>query len=308
MKKVLVLIFVLVFGVVLVGCNPAEKEDHVIKVYTRDTTSGTRDGFFSSIGFGDAVKSNDPLVEGVIQVGGNGEIITGVKGDEYGIGYISLSSLDGSGLTALKYNGVTPSIDTVNDDTYKLTRPFNYVVRTGDDSDATKLAEAFVAYMGTKEGKTVIQSADGIVEVKDTDPTWASIKADYPVIEKDNSGVTVNFGGSTSVEKVSKALSAAFSPLAGNFVAAHNHTGSGDAWKRVQGGEKDGANALHIGFASRGFKTDGSEDMAEGTFGRLCTDAIVVVVNKANKTLSDISAEMLVKIYNGTVTKWSELE
>jgi phosphate transport system substrate-binding protein len=310
MKKIFSLLFIIVLGVVLVGCKPTDKakDDHEIKVYTRDTTSGTRDGFFSVIGFKDAVADNTVLVDGYVEVEGNGAMITSIEGDDYGIGYISLSSLLDSNLRGLLYEDVEPTEENVINGTYKLTRNFNYAIREDDESAAGQITKAFVAYMGTKEGKATIKGADGIVFTSADDPTWGSIKANYPIVEEDNSSVEVKFGGSTSVEKVAKALSSDFKGKAGNFVAVHNHTGSGDAFKRVQGTEKDGADKLDIGFASREFKLTDGETLAPGTYGKLCTDAIVVVVNEANNTLTKITAAQLKEIYEGTVTKWEELK
>ena len=308
MKKFLylALAMLLVFG--LASCKDPEVEDPAIKVYTRDTTSGTRDGFFSTINFKDAVSDNTKLVEGYVEVEGNGQMITSIKNDKYGIGYISLSSLDGSGLKGLVYNDVSPTEANVINETYKLTRNFNYAIRDEFANETEQqLVEAFVAYMGTKEGKAAIKGADGIVEIKATDPSWDDIKADHPVTEQDNSGITIKFGGSTSVEKVAKALSSEFSTKCGNFIVEHEHTGSGDAYKRVQGAEANGSNSLHIGFASREFKLDSDEMLEENTYGLVCVDAIVVVVNKDNELMS-ITGEMLKDIYNGTILKWQDLK
>ena len=173
-----------------------------------------------------------------------------------------------------------------------------------EDQRANEIVQAFVAYMETSEGKAIIAANGGIVATSASDESWDDVKADYPIVDEDNSDVTVKFGGSTSVEKVAKALSASFSSLAGDFVADHNHTGSGDAFKRVQGEEKDGANKLHIGFASRGFKD--SEAGVSGSFGQLAIDAVVVVVD-SNNTVSNITAAQLTSIYDGTYTKWTSL-
>ncbi|NLI94325.1 MAG: hypothetical protein GX350_00730 [Erysipelotrichaceae bacterium] len=292
--------------------KPVESEKTVdanIKVYTRDTTSGTRDGFFTTIGFGDAKADNAPLVAGFIEVAGNGDMINAIKGDEYGIGYISLSSLATSGLKAVNYEGVEPTEANVLNETYGLTRNFNFMARSYIDpaSAQAQLTKAFLAYMGTQEGKATIKANDGIVSILVDDPSWDAIKADHPIVNQDNSGVTLNFGGSTSVEKIAKALSAEFSPLAGNFNAIHNHTGSGDAWKRTYGGDKDGANSLDIGFASREFKAEELTGVAVENYGLICVDAIVTVVNPQNSLLPSASAALLVEIYNGTKTLWSQV-
>ena len=42
--------------------------------------------------------------------------------------------------------------------------------------------------------------------------TWDDIKANHPITNQDNSGVTVRFGGSDSIQKVAEALTNAFKP------------------------------------------------------------------------------------------------
>ncbi|MDD3171616.1 MAG: substrate-binding domain-containing protein [Bacilli bacterium] len=308
MKKIMksLLAVICLFGLVvgLTGCKTTD--DALIKAYTRDTTSGTRDGFFTNIDFEAAKADNSGLVTGYVEVDSNGSMINAIKNDEYGIGYISLASLSESGLKGLVYEGVTPNETNVLNGTYKLTRNFNYIVRS--DYSTTKeeeIVEAYLAFLTTKDAKATIQSKDGIIEINSSDPTWDSIKNDYPICQEDNSMVTIKFGGSTSVEKIAKALSSEFSSKCGNFKIEHNHTGSGDAYKRTQGSEKDGANFLHIAFLSRELKD--TEAAATGTSGKICVDAIVAVVNSKNE-LATINAEILKKIYDGSITKWSEVE
>jgi phosphate transport system substrate-binding protein len=317
MKKfVLLASLFMAFG--LAACDNATTEStttstvsfdqtNMIKVYTRDTTSGTREAFFKGIDFDDAVEDNSELVNGYLEVDGNGSMISSVDGDEYAIGYISLSSLEDSGLVGLNFEGIEATIDNVLDDSYGLKRPFMYMTRsdwTGMETEED-IIEAFLAFMFTVEGKAIIADKGGIIETSTSDQSWDDIKTNYPICALDNSAVTIRFGGSTSVEKVSKGLSEAFSIKCGNFIADHNHTGSGDAYKRVQGTEKDGANKLHIGFASRDFKD--TEPGATDTFGQICWDAVVVVINSENNTVTNITAEQIKKIYAGDITSWEGL-
>lgn len=303
LRRFIGLILLLTISVVLVGCGEKEK---TIKVYTRDTTSGTRDGFFSTIGFSEAVTDNTVLADGYVEVDSNGGMITAVKNDEFAIGYISLTSLETANVKGLSFNGVKPTEANVLNGTYALTRNFNYIV--GNDftnQTEAEIVEAFLAFLTTSDAKSTIISEGGITEINNEDPSWNDIKADYPISNKDNSEITIKFGGSTSVEKIAKALSAEFSAKCGNFIFEHNHTGSGDAYKRTQGSEKSGTNALHIAFASRDFKD--SEEATLGTSGKICIDAIVAVVNKTND-LDNITEVTMKKIYDGTITKWGEIE
>lgn len=284
----------------LTSCNEEE-----IKVYTRDTSSGTRDGFFTKIGFEDAVKDDSVLVEGYVRVDSNSQMISSIKNDKYGIGYISLSSLSSSGLKGLTYEGVAPTEENVVNGTYSLTRNFNYCMRETYANDTVKgIISAFVAYMSTTEGNATIKNNGGIIE-KAATTSWNDIKANYSVASSDNSSVTINVGGSTSVEKIVSALLVEFQAKCGNFKYNYNPTGSSDAYKRTNGADKDSANAIDLGFASREFKS--SETMADTLKGKMCIDAIVAVVNEDND-IDSITAQQLVDIYNGTTTKWDDLK
>jgi phosphate transport system substrate-binding protein len=315
MKKLFVTIFMLFTAISLLGCTGTTvattttpfDTTKTITVYTRDTTSGTRDAFFTGIGFAEAILDNTVLLDAYVEVDGNGSMITAVQNDAYGIGYISLASLADSELNGLTFEGVEATEENVLNGTYTLSRPFNYIVRADwSQMDVQRqITEAFIAYMSTVDGKSTIKNHGGIVNIETTDSLWDDIKAQYPICSQDNSAVTVVFGGSTSVEGVAKALTAEFSGKCGNFIAEHNHTGSGDGYKRTQGSEATGANAIHIGFASRAFKS--TEPAAVGTFGALCYDAVVIVVNGANDTLTALTAAEIKNIYLGEIALWSEL-
>lgn len=304
MKKFFAL---LVCALVLVGCgsaNNAEPTD--INVYTRDSSSGTREAFESIIGLEEGALTADSA-----ETTSNADMATQVGKDAAGIGYVSLSTdFAANNLTALKYDGVEATTATVNGGSYKLARPFNYVTRAAGDFGSTEkeqLVAAFIDYLtNSKEGLQVILNAGGIVDV-DSGKPWSELKAAHPIVDQDNSAITIRTAGSTSVEKTLSAAIESFIPLAGNFSYAPNQTGSGDGWKRVLGGEKDGANAADIGFASREFKS-AEEPVADAlASGAYALDAVVVVVNKENTTVTDLDADKLVEIFSGEVTTWDAL-
>ncbi len=316
MKKLQKGLFILMLGLTFTACGNTTSSTESgnqsnfdtsknIKVYTRDTDSGTRDGFFTKIGLKNNVKSNEGLVTDIVTTSGNGDMVLKIKNDEYSIGYISLSSLEESSLNGLKYDGVEPTEENVLSKTYELTRNFNYITRVDFDSDEKKqIVEAYVAYLSTKEAKATIIANSGILKINSTDKSWNDIKANYPICEKDNSNITIKFGGSTSVEKIAKALSQEFASKCGNFKPEHNHGGSGDAYKFTQGEEKDSTSKLDIGFLSR--ELNSSETASENTAGLICVDAIVAVTNQKNP-LKEITADDLKNIYTGTITKWSQI-
>ena len=109
------------------------------------------------------------------------------------------------------------------------------LVQKGDfgSEDKEQLVAAYLDFIqNSKEGMTIVQKNGGEVDLSKATP-WAELAKKYPVLEKDNSGITITTGGSTSVEKTVKATLEAFSPMAGNFKFVMNQTGSGDAVKRV---------------------------------------------------------------------------
>ncbi len=307
MKKILLIISAIILTVTLSACG--SDTEQVINVYNRDNASGTREAFMKGIDFGDAAEDNAVLVETVTEVSGNSDMISKVKNDEDGLGYISLSSLDGSGVTGLTFEGTEATVANVLNGTYGLKRPFMYMTRTSGDYSSTEveeIVEALVAYMGTTQGLAVIEGKGGIADT-DGAVSWDSISDDYAVCADDNSSYTIKVGGSTSVEKIAKALTEDFSSKCGNFGYDHNHQGSSAAYKGVQKAETkdEAATYLDLGFASRDFKTE--EVGAEGTYDRICWDAVVAVVNEANDNVTNITAAELKKIYSGEVTTWEKL-
>ncbi|PKK96615.1 MAG: hypothetical protein CVV58_05460 [Tenericutes bacterium HGW-Tenericutes-3] len=308
MKKIsLVIILVSIF--MLSACTKDEATfdpTSQITVYTRDTTSGTRAGFFGKIDFAEAETSDSVLVEGFV-IKDNTGIMTAMATDEYGIGYVSLSSVNNT-IKALNYMGVEPTIANVINNTYGLKRPFNWMTRDAGDyaSQAVEdLVNAFIAFLGTTDADDIIAN-NGAVALGAT-VTWDSIKDDYPIVNQDNSGVTVRFGGSDSIQKVAQALTQAFTAKAGNFVAEHDHTGSGDAYKRTQDPAiKDTSVGKDVGFASRDFKDSELVGVDQANHGQLAWDAIVAIVHQ-NNPLSNVTAEDLKKIYEGTYLVWSDL-
>ena len=307
MKKLIMIMTALVLTLTLSACGGTDTDawdsSSNITVYTRDTSSGTRAGFMGGIEFGDAAEDDSLLVDGFV-IKDNTGILTSMETDEFGIGYVSLASVNDS-VKALSFDGVEPSVANVVNNTYGLKRPFNYVIRALDDfeNDTEKeITLAFIAFLGTSDGSDIITN-EGAVPLTNSG-TWDDIKANHDVCTEDNSSVTIKFGGSDSIQKIAEALSEAFAPKCGNFVPEHDHTGSSDGFKRTQGSEKDGDNYKHIGFASRPFKD--SEAGATGTQGQLAWDAIVAIVHLSNE-LDSVTAVDLKNIYSGEVTTWDEL-
>ena len=315
MKK---LLGILLASFLLVGCSQADTTSDVadvatteatttavINVYTRDAASGTREAFEKAIDLDDG-----ELTANASEVSSNGDMAAKVGADENGIGYVSLTTdFAANNVTPLNFENVAPSVETVLDGSYTMQRPFNLVTRADGDyesDDMQQLVEAFIAYITeSEEGLSVVESKGGIVDYSNAQ-SWDEIAANYPVLQQDNSALTIRTGGSTSVEKVINAALTEFSSLAGNVQFAMDQTGSGDGYKRVLGEEKDGVNAKEIGFASRPFGDE--EDVSTALVATaFCQDAVVVIVNAAS-SLENISQADVNAIYQGDITDFSEVK
>ncbi len=310
MKKIGLIVLMMMLGF-LTACTTEQEQtkafnlESKITVYTRDTTSGTRDGFMNGIGFGAAAKSDDVLVTGFV-IKDNTAILNAMSIDEYGIGYVSLSSVNDS-IKGLYFEGVAPTEANVINNTYGLKRPFNWMVRADGDFPSTEveqLVKAFVAFLGTTDAADIINN-EGAIALP-TSVTWDSIKSQHPITNQNNSGITVRFGGSDSIQKVAEAVTRAFTAKAGNFVAEHDHTGSGDGWKRTNGDTKDQTVGKDVGFSSRPFTTAELSNVTAAQYGQLAWDAIVAIVHK-NNPLNNMTADTLKKIYEGTYLTWAQV-
>lgn len=309
--KKLGMIFALGLMLALTACAPSAPEAPVdtfkterINVYTRDSSSGTRDGFMRGIGFADASTNDSVLVEGFITADNNA-ILSAISTDKAGIGYVSLASLNNN-VKAFKFNGVEASEANVLNGTYGLKRPFTLMRRAdGDFINDTEyqLTLAFMAFLASNDGADVIANAGAVAT--NTTGSWSTLVAEHPVCALDNSAVTLKFGGSDSVQRIAEALSKAFSPACGNVQTENDHTGSSDAFKRTQGDQKDGVSYKHIGYSSRFFR---DEELAgpENTRILMAWDAIVAIGHRDNP-IESLTAAQLTSIYNGEFRVWGDL-
>lgn len=291
----------------LTGCgqNSNKEVSGDIHVYTRDSSSGTREAFEKGVDF------EGNLTKDANEVTSNDDMAAKVGADINGIGYTSLSTdFEKNGVVPVIYEGVQASTETVLDGSYQLQRPFKFVTRADGDyesEDKQALVKAFLDFLqNSNEGMAIVAKNGGEVDTTKGVP-WAQLALNHPITTKDNQSLTIVTCGSTSVEKTLKATLEAFSPMAGNFQIIMNQNGSSDAYKRVLGSEKDGANRADIGFASREFKEeeDVSKAMMQGTY---CIDAVVAIVNKDNTAYQSFTQQQLFAIYTGEVNQWEDVK
>ena len=114
-----------------VGGNDAE-----IVVIGREAGSGTRDGFEEIVGVADQCQYDQELTA-------TGAVTAAVAANENAIGYASLSAVDDT-VNDPTVEGVVCSEETVQDGSYVLQRPFNFVVTK--DAELSEAAQAFITW------------------------------------------------------------------------------------------------------------------------------------------------------------------
>ncbi|NLV76528.1 MAG: solute-binding protein, partial [Tissierellia bacterium] len=175
MEKVLnLLLITIIIMSLLVGCTdndnntPAnsspkntneETEDFdtnkTINVITREEGSGTRGAFVEIVGILEKDANGNEVdktyTEAIVQNSTNA-VMTGVTGDKYSIGYISLGSLNNT-VKAVKIDGVEATPENILDNSYKLARPFNLAYK----DDLNPLAKDFIDFILSAEGQKIAE-------------------------------------------------------------------------------------------------------------------------------------------------------
>ena len=126
--------------------------DAEIVVIGREAGSGTRDGFESITGTGEACQYRQELTS-------TGDVITTVAQNPDAIGYASLASVEDS-VKALSVDGVQPSEGTVKDGSYAIQRPFVLVTRT--DEPLSDVAQAFFNFATSADASAIISGAGAV--------------------------------------------------------------------------------------------------------------------------------------------------
>lgn len=134
--------------------NAVGGKDGEIVCMGREESSGTRDGFESITGTGDACAYRQELTS-------NGAVLTAVAENPNAIGYVSVPSVKDS-VKAISVGGVAPSGAAIQDGSYAVQRPFVLVTKEGVELSET--AQAFFDFATSADANEII-SAAGVVPV-----------------------------------------------------------------------------------------------------------------------------------------------
>ena len=259
--------------------------DEDISVYSREDGSGTRGAFIELFGVEEKDANGEKIdntTEDATITNNTSVMMTGVAGDDYAIGYVSLGSLNDT-VKALKIDGVEPTVENIKSDSYKVYRPFNIATK-GEVSEA---AQDFIDYILSAEGQQIV-SDEGYITIDDAAPAFAGGQA--------SGSVTV--AGSSSVSPVMEKLAEAYMKLNSNVKIEIQTSDSTTGMTSAIDGVCD------IGMASRELK---DTEATELTATVIAQDGIAVVVNN-NNPIDNLTKDQVKSIYVGETTSWSEVE
>ena len=280
MKKLTKVFLSMVFaGAMLTGCGSSSA---TITAVTREEGSGTRGAFVELFGLEDA-DGNETISQDTQTTNSTAVMITTVQGNENAIGYISLGSLNDD-VKAVQIDGVDATAENIMNGTYKISRPFNIVTRTGDTDPIT---QDFITYILSDEGQALVTEEGYISEGSNGAYTAANLRG------------SITVGSSSSVTPVMEKLAEAYKALNPNVSITVQQT---DSTSGVTGATEG---LLNIGMVSREVT---SEELAGGlTSQSIALDGIAVIVNTAND-VENLTSDQVKQIYTKELTSWDEVQ
>ena len=256
-----------------------------ISVYSREDGSGTRSAFVELMGVEQEDESGekvDMTTQDATITNNTSVMMTGVARDPYAIGYVSLGSLNDT-VKAVSIDGVAPSVDTVKDGSYVVSRPFNIATQ----SEVSEAAQDFIDYILSAEGQAIV-SEEGYITIDDAAPAFEGGSASGDVV----------VAGSSSVSPVMEKLAEAYMALNSNVNIEIQTTDSSSGMTAAMDGTCD------IGMASRALK---DEETASLTGTQIALDGIAVIVNNENP-VENLTSEQVQSIYTGATTAWADVQ
>lgn len=253
-----------------------------VSVYSREDGSGTRGAFVELMGIEEKDASGekvDMTTTSAAITNSTSVMMTSVAGDENGIGYISLGSLNDT-VKALKVDGAEATPDNVKSGDYKVARPFNIVTKDG----LSDVAQDFVDFIMSSDGQKIVEE-EGYISVAESAAAYAG---------SGQSGKIV-IAGSSSVTPVMEKLAEAYKAINSGVTIEVQQSDSTTGVNMATEGTCD------IGMASRELKD--SESAVTGTV--IAQDGIAVIVNK-DSSIKGLTSDQIKSIYTGEITTWEE--
>lgn len=268
----------------LLSCGT--KNSTEITVISRESGSGTRGAFVELF---EIEKKNaegkkiDYTINSADISNSTEVVIQSVAGNVNAIGYISLGSLNNS-VKALKIDNATASVQSIKDNSYKISRPFNILVKN-DNKD--EKVQDFINFILSKDGQAVVENKG-----------YISVTNNSSYVSKELSG-KITVAGSSSVFPVMEKLAEAYQKVNSGMTVEVSQSDSGTGITSATQGVCD------IGMSSRDLKDSEIEKGIKPI--KIAIDGVAVIVNKNNQ-LSNITKEEVCSIYTGTITNWNQVK
>lgn len=131
-------------------------DDLEIVVVSREDGSGSRDAFQEIVDY-----SSGELIRNAIIASGNGNIKTTVANNKHAVGFISFEYIDET-ISTIDINGVEANAANVLQQKYSLSRPFLFVYKEGQLTDA---GQRFIDFILSEDGQLIAEEA-GAIRVK----------------------------------------------------------------------------------------------------------------------------------------------
>lgn len=257
-----------------------------VVLISREEGSGTRGAFVELFGIemkNAEGKKVDFTSEEADITNSTEVMLTSIAGNKYAIGYVSLGSLNKT-VKALKIEGVSPSVSSIKNGTYKISRPFNIVTK---QTGLSENASDFIRFILSSDGQAIVE-ANGYISATQNPAYIATGK---------KGKITV--AGSSSVTPVMEKLAEAYEKLNPEIKIevqmSDSTTGVNSALNGV----------CEIGMASRELK---DSEKAKGALQiKIAINGIAVIINKENPTES-ASIQSVKDLYIGTISKWGDVK
>ena len=257
-----------------------------VVLISREEGSGTRGAFVELFGIemkNAEGKKVDFTSEEADITNSTEVMLTSVAGNKYAIGYVSLGSLNKT-VKPLKIEGVSPSVSTIKNGTYKISRPFNIITR---ETGLSENASDFIRFILSSDGQAIVE-ANGYISA-----------AQNPAYIATGKKGKITVAGSSSVTPVMEKLAEAYEKLNPEIKIevqmSDSTTGVNSALNGV----------CEIGMASRELK---DSEKAKGALQtKIAIDGIAVIINKENPTES-ASIQSVKDLYIGTISKWGDVK
>ena len=255
-----------------------------ITVVSREDGSGTRGAFVELMGIevkGEDGSKKDMTTEEAVIANSTDVVMQNVASDKNAIGYISLGSLNDT-VKAVTIDGAAPSVETIKDGSYKVSRPF-YIATKGEVSEIT---QDFISFILSAEGQEVVGSS--YIKVDDAAPAYAGTKPEGKIV----------VAGSSSVTPVMEKLAEAYKAVNDKATIEIQMSDSTAGMTGAMDGTCD------IGMASRELK-DSEAEALTGTV--IAMDGIAIIVNNEN-AVDGLTVEQVNGIYTGEITSWADVK